>query len=94
MERRAAFLSLEPYRLTGVQLTNRELGVGSSAIVIELKYMGMKCAGKKIHENLLKCGGSEYTDATRQFSKECHILSRISHPNIVQFLGGRLGERG
>ena len=87
MARRAAFLSLEPYRLTGVQLTNRELGVGSSAIVIELKYMGMKCAGKKIHENLLKCGGSEYTDATRQFSKECHILSRISHPNIVQFLG-------
>ena len=49
-------MSLEPYRLTGVQLTNWELGVDSSVIVIELKYMGIKCAGKKIHENLLKCG--------------------------------------
>ena len=80
-------MSLEPYRLTGVQLTDRELGAGGSAIVIELKYMGMKCAGKKIHEHLLKCGGSEYTDVIRQFSKECHILSRINHQNIVQFLG-------
>lgn len=87
MARRAALMSLEPYRLTGVQFTDRELGAGGSAIVIELTYMGMKCAGKRIHEHLLKCGGSEYTDVIRQFSKECHILSRINHQNIVQFLG-------
>ena len=87
MARGAAFVSLEPYKLTGVQLTGRELGIGSSATVIELEYMGLKCAGKKIHEALLKCGGSDYIDATRQFSKECHFLSRINHPNIVQFLG-------
>ena len=73
MARRAALMSLEPYRLTGVQFTDRELGAGGSAIVIELTYMGMKCAGKRIHEHLLKCGGSEYTDVIRQFSKECHI---------------------
>lgn len=87
MARGAAFVSLEPYKLTGVQLTGRELGIGSSATAIELEYMGLKCAGKKIHEALLKCGGSDYIDATRQFSKECHFLSRINHPIIVQFLG-------
>ena len=80
-------MSLEPYKLTGVQLTDHELGLGSSATVIELEYMGLKCAGKKIHEILLKRGGSDYSDATHQFSKECHFLSRINHQNIVQFLG-------
>ena len=87
MAKGTAVVSLEPYKLTGVHVTNRKLGTGSSATVIELEYMGLKCAGKKIHEVLLKCGGSEYVEVTRRFSRECHFLSRINHPNIVQFYG-------
>ena len=86
MAKRATFVSLESYKLTGVHVTNRELGVGSSATVVELEYLGLKCAGKKIHEFLFKCGGSNYDEAHR-FSEECHLLSRVRHPNIVQFLG-------
>ena len=87
MAKGAAFVSLDAYKLTGVHVTDRQLGVGSGAVVVELDYMGHKCAGKRIHDILLQVGGDDYRTAARQFSKECHFLSRIQHPNIIQFLG-------
>ena len=86
MAKRVTYVSLESYKLTGVHVTKRELGTGSSATVVELEYLGLKCAGKKIHEFLLKCVDNNYDEA-RRFTEECHLLSRVSHPNIVQFLG-------
>ena len=85
MAGRATFTGFEPYRLTGVRVTDRELGHGSYATVLELEYMGLKCAGKKIHELLLRQGGASYT--VRRFEEECRLLSQVRHPNIVQFLG-------
>ena len=52
--RPATFTGFDPYKLTGVRVTDRELGHGSYATVLELEYMGLKCAGKKIHELLLR----------------------------------------
>ena len=66
-------------------MTDRELGHGSYATVLELEYMGLKCAGKKIHEMLLRQGGASYT--VRRFEEECRLLSQVRHPNVVQFLG-------
>ena len=65
-------------------MTDRELGHGSYATVLELEYMGLKCAGKKIHE-LLEQGDASYT--VRRFEEECRLLSQVRHPSIVQFLG-------
>ena len=76
----ATFTGLESYRLTGVRVTDRELGYGSYAIVLELEYMRLKCAGKKIHEVLLRQGVTGYT--VDRFEKECHLLSQVRHPNI------------
>jgi serine/threonine protein kinase len=61
------------------------LGHGSYATVLELQYKGLKCAGKKIHEVLLRQGASSYS--VRRFEEECDLLSKVRHPNIVQFLG-------
>ena len=83
--RAATFTGFDPYKLTGVRVTDRELGHGSYATVLELEYMGLKCAGKKIHELLLRQGDASYT--VRRFEEECHLLSHVRHPNIVQFLG-------
>ena len=66
-------------------MTNHELGHGSYATVLELEYMGLKCAGKKIHEVLLTQGASSYS--VKGFERECQLLGQIRHPNIVQFLG-------
>ena len=85
MAERATFTGFDPYKLTGVRVTDQELGHGSYATVLQLEYMGLKCAGKKIHEVLLKLGDSSYY--ARRFEEECHLLSQVRHPNIVQFLG-------
>ena len=82
---RATFTGFDPYKLTGVNVTDRELGHGSYATVLELEYMGLKCAGKKIHELLLRQGDASYTVC--RFEEECRLLSQVRHPNIVQFLG-------
>ena len=85
MAGRADFTGFESYQLIGVRVTDRELGHGSYATVQELEYMGLKCAGKKIHELLLKQGNDSYI--VRRFEEECRLLSQVRHPNIVQFLG-------
>ena len=81
----ATFTGFYPYRLNGVTVTQRVLGHGSYATVLELEYKGLKCAGKKIHEVLLEQGAEHYS--VRRFEEECHLLSNVRHPNIVQFLG-------
>ena len=81
-----AFSGLDPFKLTGIELTKNELGTGSYASVYELNYLGLKCAGKKLHELLLKQGGGT-TYALRQFEEDRRLLGQMRHPNIVQFLG-------
>ena len=88
---KATFTGFDPYKLTGVRLTDRELGHGSYASVIELEYMRLKCAGKKIHELLLRQGDASYTIC--RFEEECRLLSQVHHPNIVQFLGVYFQQR-
>ena len=87
---RATFTEFKSYILTGVTVTDRELGHGSYATVLQLDYMGLKCAGKKIHEVLLRQGDTSY--AFQRFEKECRLLSQVRHPNIVQFLGVHFQE--
>ena len=77
--------SFREFELTGVEVTDQELGHGSYATVLMVNYLGLKCAGKKIHEALLSQGSTSY--AVRRFEEECHLLSHVHHPNIVQFLG-------
>ena len=85
MAEKATFTGFDPFKLTGVTVTDRKLGHGAYATVLELEYMGLKCAGKKIHELLLEQGDTSYT--VRKFEEECRLLSQVRHPNIVQFLG-------
>ena len=80
------FEGFEPYKLDGVTITDEELGSGAYASVLKMDYMGLKCAGKKIHTALLgKDTATSYT--VRKFRDECQLLSQVRHPNIVQFLG-------
>ena len=88
------FECLNPYKLAGITLTKKELGRGSYATVLEVEYMKVKCAGKKIHDTLTNSENSSITllnkscnHVVKRFQQECEILSMIPHPNIVQFLG-------
>ena len=81
-----SFSGLDPFKLSGIKLTENKLGTGAYASVYELEYLGLKCAGKKIHEVLLEQGGGA-TYALSRYANECRLLSQLRHPNIVQFLG-------
>ena len=83
---RATFAGLEPYNLPEIKVTDRELGHGSYATVLKMEYMGLRCAGKKIHEVLLQLQG-EGSYTVQRFEEECRLLSQVHHPNTVQFLG-------
>ena len=87
MDLTATFAEFSTYQLTGVRVTDQELGRGSYATVLELEYMGLKCAGKKIHEVLLKQARGAASYSVQRFQEECYLLSQVRHPNIVQFLG-------
>ena len=80
---RATFTGFEPYKLIGVRVTDQELGHGSYATVLELEYMGLKCAGKKIHELLLRQRDNSYT--VRRFKEECRLLSQVCQPTLSSF---------
>ena len=81
MDVTAAFKGLEPYKLTGVMVTEQVTGQDPTTdMVVDCK--GLKCVGKMIIELLLM-----QEDLIQQFEENCHLLCQIRHPNIVQFLG-------
>ena len=76
--------SLEQYNLPSARETGLEFGEGSYAVVVEVNYKGLRCAGKKIHRVLYE---GQVDNLVRRFEEECRLLSQLRHPHIVQFLG-------
>ena len=85
---------LKQFELDGVVQVNPsdevdyELGHGSYGFVVEMRHRGLKCAGKKFHQDLYCHGSVEARERiiTRCY-EECLLLCSLSHPNIVQFIG-------
>ena len=82
----AYFTGVKPYELKEVEVTDTKIGEGAYATVHELRYMGLKCAGKKVHQEL-STADIVVSYTVRRFEEECHLLSQVRHPNVVQFLG-------
>ena len=81
------FAGLDPrFMLTGVTVTDRELGRGYFATVLEVVHKRQKYAGKKIHAPLPVEYENEEPIVDR-FMEECRLLSQLHHPNIVQSVG-------
>ena len=79
---------LRRFELDGVCDTGREVGHGSYAVVKELKFRGLKCVGKKIHDILFNSAmPQEQAALLERFAGECERLGGLHHPCIVQFLG-------
>ena len=79
---------LKDFKLTGVTVDGEELGHGAYTTVIKLQFHGLKCAGKRFHRSLYTCHNDVQRIALQQrWHKECTVLSKLRHPNIVQFLG-------
>ena len=75
---------LEPYILKDIRQTGNHMGKGSFGYVVEVIHAGVLCAAKVIHKGLINAGHQEMI---RKIQHECHIMSSLRHPNIVQFFG-------
>ena len=67
-----------------IQLTQRELGRGSWAVVKVAEFRGLQVAAKCLHTIII-------SDYNRQlFVREMSIAAKLRHPNLVQFIGATL----
>ena len=79
---------LMSYVQKDVTRTNQILGVGSFGIVEELVIAGkQRVAGKIFHMALLDPTTAGVDRILNRFLLECQMLSKLNHPNIVQFIG-------
>ena len=68
-------------------LKTEELGVGSYGAVYKAVCDDLPCAAKILHPTLFRFTAPENTSVVQKFKQECHLLSAIKHPHIVQYLG-------
>lgn len=78
---------LEKHTLLSVVEVGRELGRGSYADVFVVSHLGLPCAAKKYHLASREMDKSDLDKALQCFEHCCEVLSRLRHPNIVQFMG-------
>ena len=67
------------------------LGTGSYGAVCKAKCDKFICAAKLLYPVLFQVHasdpGKQHCLPSHRFKSECQLLSRINHPNIVQYLG-------
>ena len=68
-------------------LKTEELGVGSYGAVYKAVCDDLLCAAKIFHRSLFQFTTPGAASVMRKFEQECHLLSAIKHPHIVQYLG-------
>ena len=75
--------------LTGVKpVADQELGRGAYGKVYKVKYRGVDCAAKEIHQALLEGVPPQDQQSVKDtFIRECCRCSELTHPNIVHFMG-------
>ena len=83
---------LRPYVLKDVVEERKDIDYfrrGSDAVIIDLDLKGTKCVGKQLHPIFFEAGNtrSGMEKILEKFFKEIKMLSKMSHPNIVKFLG-------
>ena len=84
----------QEYAFRNVELYKTEtLGTGAYGAVCKAKCDELICAAKLLYPVLFEMQpqapepGKEHRQPFRRFELECRFLSRINHPNIVQYLG-------
>lgn len=83
------------FRLSGIKRpsSRKVLGQGAYGFVEEYTYRELRCAGKKLMRVLREGTSKEQEQAQlKNAVKECETLSKLKHPNIVQFLGVHFDE--
>ena len=79
---------LKDVTLEGVVPLEEELGRGAYSRVFAVKYCGVVCAAKEIHQTLIDSVTPEGKQAIKEsFIRECVHCGSLHHPNVVQCMG-------
>ena len=76
----------------------KEKGRGCYGAVYQVRVHGVPCIAKLLHDILVGRRGEEpvgreqRAEVIKKFREECNLLSRLRHPNVVQFLGVHYGQ--
>ena len=90
---------LTPYILPHFPELGEQQGFGSYGSVYRIQLNGICCIAKRIYDILLGQRGQEGVNLEDKralyvkFYHECVLMSRIRHPNIVQFMGVHYGPQ-
>ena len=70
-----------------------EDGHGAFGVVYKVTVNGVPCMAKRLHQILVReVSFGERTLMETKFINECELLSKLSHPNIVHFIGVHYGH--
>ena len=73
----------------------KQAGFGAYGFVFKVNVNGVERVAKRIHSAYVKrVSAKEKKAITSKFRDECIILSKLRHPNIVQFVGVHYGRGG
>ncbi|CAI8008056.1 Serine/threonine-protein kinase CTR1 [Geodia barretti] len=87
------FSELQPFLLDDVSHDMTELGSGSYAVVKKITRRGETYAAKQLHASLFQFASPEEKNfLLSQFARECRLLQRAAHPNVVKFVGLHLDQ--
>ena len=77
------------FKFRQVTMLKETLGNGAYGVVYKAKCDELICAAKYMHPIFFALSEDPAVNvvATDKFKKECQLLSRLKHPNIVQYLG-------
>lgn len=77
------------------QKEEKQVGFGAYGYVFKVKVGGVERMAKKLHcAYVNKVTSKERNAITSKFREECITLSKLRHPNIVQFIGVHYGRSG
>lgn len=62
------------------------LGAGAYGAVYLARWNELTCAAKVIHETLFMFDVPGKPNIAKQLEKECEVISKFRHPNVVQFI--------
>ena len=68
-------------------MKDKVVGTGAYGTVFHARIDNLVCAAKSLHPVLFRDNDPSTAGLRKKFLSECKIMSRLRHPNIVQYLG-------
>ncbi len=81
----------------GAEKEEKQLGAGSFGYIFKVRVGGVERIAKRLHKAFIdrsRVSSKEVDSIEAKFRNECIILSKLRHPNIVEFIGVHYGLRG